>query len=139
MAFFDRFKRKPPTPPPSAQPLDADELLRILFAALDDPKRLKSLCTRHANEIAQHLPAWQTVPVEIRGDPQRSGPHVERLIALAQFLDREMGMPAMLQQFLGSPDENPFEVVQAGCRKATELARDFRADEAATVLSDLLI
>jgi tetratricopeptide (TPR) repeat protein len=138
MALFDRFKRKPSSAAP-AEPLTADQLLQILFAALADPKRLKSLCTRHADQIAQHISAWQTVPVEIRGDPQRAAPYVERLIALAQFLNSEMGMPAMLQQFLGPPDENPFEVVQAGCRKATELARELRADEAANVLSDLLI
>lgn len=135
MGLFDRFKRKPPSVP--SEPQTADQLLATLFGALNDPIRLRNLCRIHSAEIAAHAASWQTIPSEIRGDPKHADAHIQRLIALADFLDRN-GSPALMRQLQG-PQDNPLHRIQAQIRRSRELADEFQSDQAVTLLTDLLI
>jgi tetratricopeptide (TPR) repeat protein len=131
MGLFTRLFRwrRPPHP---------DDLLRQLLAASSPPALLR-LCRRHAALIRQHFPAWRTVPVEVRANPQQARHYMDGLVAVAQTFANALGDPSLMQLLVGPPGTNPMERWQTRNQEARQLMEDLRYRDAITLLTDLLI
>jgi tetratricopeptide (TPR) repeat protein len=97
------------------------DLRETLFAAFDrgDIARLEELCRAHRTEILGEFPAWQTVPLEVRGDPERLQHYANGLITIARVFAERFGDDSLLRQLAGGED-NPLAKWDAELQAASE-------------------
>ena len=137
MGFFDFFKRSGA----SAAPATPDQMRDALFGAVLSGKgrELDRLCRTHRDAIAQHFPAWQKPPEELRSNPEAMQRYVNGLIGVAQFFADSLGDASLIERLMGPPESNPLVQWQNRLAEARELMDGLRYAEATQALSDLLI
>src|SRR5689334_20484434 len=99
MAIFDFLKRRPIPP---------DDLRAELVAAVarEDWDSLTALCDRHQDAIREAFPAWKTVPLEVRRDPEAQARYARTLITVAQLFE-QAGDGSLIAMLMGNQADNP--------------------------------
>lgn len=130
MGIFDFLTRSSKAPKPEA-------LRERLFdaAAAGDPGALLELCQKHAEQIAQHFPAWRKLPEALRSDPKQIQRYGEGLIAVARCFAERLDRPELLAVLQGG-DDNPIDRWQRAIEQADALVKQHQLDEAARILSE---
>src|SRR5262245_37470118 len=136
MGLFDFLRRRrEPEITDSAQ-LRA-ELERAVSA--NDVRRLEALCRGHKDAILAHFAGWKKVPEAVRIDPQATQSYVNGLIVTARYFDEVLGDPSLIGSLMGPPGSNPLVQWQNRLAQARSLMDELHYQEAAALLTDLLI
>jgi tetratricopeptide (TPR) repeat protein len=120
---------------------DAEELRQQLFKAAQagDGKRVERLCRANRDAVREHFPVWRQVPEGQRDDRAAVERHMHALLAIAQTFAQRLSSQELMQQLIGSPQDNPLVRWQHGLDRARELMGNLRYPEARQILTDLLI
>ncbi|QDU36301.1 Tetratricopeptide repeat protein [Maioricimonas rarisocia] len=115
MVFWP-FRRAP------AEPLEPEELRRQLIAAAasGSPRRLRSWCRRHRDQVAAHVEFLCKIPEGLDSNPAALDRHAQCLGAAAQCLASECNAPELWQQLTGPDTENPLLQWDAWLRQVPE-------------------
>ena len=130
MSFLDFLTGKP-------RPLEPAVLRERLFAAAAarDGKALLDLCRRHAEPIAQHFPAWQKVPEDVRSSPARLQTYANGLLGVARCFAEQLGRPELMQLLQGGAGGNPIQSWQQAMARVRRLVDALDFDQAISLLA----
>ena len=91
-----------------AREQDPPTLWADLARAVDtsNAERLAALCNANREMILEAFPQWQFVPEAIRNDAEAIEHYGQTLIAVAEFFDRELDIPILLQRISADTEED---------------------------------
>lgn len=122
-----------------SEPLDPERVRAALFeaAAKGDEDQLSALAEAHAALVLELFPGWRRVPSEVKVDPAQLDRWARGLIGVAVHFARRRGRPELLK--LLESGQNPLSRWTDLLGQAQRLRSELELEEAATLLTDLLI
>jgi tetratricopeptide (TPR) repeat protein len=105
--------------------------------ATGDLARVEALCREHHDAILDEFPTWQTVPPEIRGEPQGMQRYANGLITTARMFAERFGSQVLLAKLQGNPEDNPLVRWETELGRARDEMHALRYPEATRRLEEL--